>query len=96
MVFVLIATLFSKQWNAFATFIPVKNFVCFSLRAIIKVIVKKESSMNWDEDSNEKKASLLLEYESVNGGDCSRQLVTLNNISKKTSPKDFHLQDAHS
>ena len=43
MVFVLIATLFSKQWNAFATFIPVKNFVCFSLRAIIKVIVKKRA-----------------------------------------------------
>ena len=71
-IFVHTATLFSKQWAALNTFVPVKKSVPLSLKKISIAVARKESSMNWHEVTYRKKALLSLKSESVSGGDCKR------------------------
>ena len=58
-VFVLIATLCSKQWAAFTTFVPVKNSGRLSLKRILNVVVKRESSIIRDEAIYKKSFSII-------------------------------------
>ena len=44
--FVVIATLCSKQWATFTSFVPVKKFDHLSLKKVFNVVVKRESWMN--------------------------------------------------
>ena len=66
MVFVLIATLLSKQWAAFITLVFVKKSNCLSLKKRLNVLVKKELS-ELRRNYIEKNTSLSLKCWSVKG-----------------------------
>ena len=90
--FFLIATLCSKQFAAFATFVLVQKFDRLSLKTIVNVVVRRESSIIWDETIYKKTASLSVKCESVNDADCTRQAIKSKNISEKIFDRDVHLQ----
>ena len=79
MVFVLIGTLALRPWAAFITFVCVKKFNRLSSN---NVVVRRESSMNWDEAIYKKKASLLLKYVIAKGGDCTKQAIMSKIVSE--------------
>ena len=92
MLFLLIATLCLKQWAAFTIFVPFKKCDCISPKRIFNVVVRRESSMNWDQAIFKKNVSLSLKCESLNSGNCTRQALTLKNVPEKTFLTSVHLQ----
>ena len=77
---------------AFTIFVSVKRFVRPSLKKIFNVVVKREVSRNGDETKYEKKAEVLINCGSVNGGDCTRRAIISEIITEKTSLTDVRLQ----
>ena len=90
--FLLIVTLCSMQWVASNTFVPVKKYVLPSLKRISNTVERKESSMNEEDVTSKQKDSLSFSFGSVIDGDCTRQLLLLNNKSEKISPTGDHRQ----
>ena len=89
---VFFATLWTMQWVAFTSFVPVKSYIQLSLDTISNVALKREISMHWDKAMYKKEDSLSLKCGSVNGGDYTKQPILLNNVSEKNYFKAFHLQ----
>ena len=86
MVFVLFATLCSKQWAAFITLVPFKRLVRLSLRRSFNVVVNREKSMNWEKAVNKRKLSLSLKCGSLDGGECTRQAKMSEKIIRQNFP----------
>ena len=74
-----------NRWVAFTIFVPVKKSVRLSLKKIFNVVVKRESSITWDEAIYEKNASHFLKRGSVIGEHSTRQAI----MSKKLCEKFF-------
>ena len=89
--FFLIATLSLKPWVVFTTSVPLKSCVLLSLKEIFNVVARRESSMHWDDTIDNRNATRLLECGSATGGDCAKQPILLNNISKNTFLTGAHL-----
>ena len=86
MVFVLIATVSSKQWVALTTFVPVKKFGRLSLKRLFNVVVKRELD-EWRRSYIREKGFTVIEmWESDWWGLCR----TRNNVNK-TFLSDVHL-----
>ena len=90
--FVLISTLCLKPWVVFTTSVSVKSCVLLSLKRILNVVARRETSMHWDDTKKKRKATRFLKCGSANGGDCTKQAILLNNISENTFLTTVHLQ----
>ena len=89
--FVLIATLCMKPWVARTTFIFVTKSAHQSLRRLLNVVLRRESSKKQNESLHNKKASLSLKCGIVSSGDCNRQTEMSRNVSRKTFHTDVQL-----
>ena len=85
-------TVFDEMGCFFFTFVPVKKYVLLSLKRISNTVEREESSMNEEELTSQEKDSLSFNFGSVIDGDCTRQLLMLNNKSEKISLTDGHRQ----
>ena len=95
MVFVLIATLCSKQWPAFTTFVPVKKYI----RLIEEDIKRDSRKRELDElrrDYMQEKGFTVFELWVCEWWRLYKQLLLINCISEKTSLTDDHLQNTNS
>ena len=89
--FVLIATLCLKPRVNLTSSLLARSCVLLSVKRIFNV-VQEESSMHWDDSKYKKNVSRLLKCGSANGGDCTKQPILLNDISKNTYFTGVHLQ----
>ena len=92
MSFILTATLCFKPWVVFTTSGPVRSCVPLSLKRIINVVARRESSMHRVDIIYKKKVSRFSKCGSANGGDCTKHPTLLNNISENTFLTDIHLE----
>ena len=90
--FVIIATLYLKPWVASTFSVLAKSCVLLSLKKIFNVVARRESSMHWDDTIYKRKATRFVKCGSANGGDCRKQPILLNDISKNTFLTGVHLQ----
>ena len=94
--FVVIATLCLKPWVAFTTFVPVKENFFFSLKKIFNVVVRRESSMHWEDTVHKTKATGFWKCGSASGRDSTKQPTLLNNISENIFLTKVRLQLSNS
>ena len=80
----------------FYHFVSIKKYVHLYLKKIFNTVVRKESSLSWEEVTHKKKVSLSLICGGVSGGDCTKQTLMLNYISVKISRTSHHLQNTNS
>ena len=82
--------------NCFYHFSPCREVRQSITEDDIQLVLKSDSSMNWDQAMYEKEVSVFLNCGSVIGGNSTRQSIVSKNISKKTCLTGVHLPFSNS